>query len=115
MVLAQELLDTWPDHDAAVAAFVVTHHNLADLHLRAARPDDAVALLCVVHDRMQATIADESLDMALRRTALRHSRQTFSELLLFSQKHGSHPKIAAALARGIPGAGRCAAAEFPLH
>jgi hypothetical protein len=114
-VLALDMFDTWPDHDAAVAAFVVAHHNLADLHLREARVDEAADLLCRAHERLQATIADTRLELPLRRTALRHSRQTYTELLHFSQKHEGHPQVSAILARGNHGFGSSAAAEYPLH
>ena len=33
LALAQVLLERWGDPDEAVAAFVISHHNLADLHL----------------------------------------------------------------------------------
>ena len=115
MILAHDMFETWADHDAAVAAFVVAHHNMADLQLREARIDEAATLLCIAHERLQATISDENIAQALRQTALRHSRQTLSELLHFSQKYGNHPKVAAMLAHGNPGFGNPAAADFPLH
>ena len=34
LALAQVLFERWADADEAVAACVISHHNLADLHLR---------------------------------------------------------------------------------
>lgn len=34
LALAQVLLERWGDPDEAVMAFVISHHNLADLHLQ---------------------------------------------------------------------------------
>lgn len=36
LALAQVLLERWGDADEAVMAFVISHHNLADLHLQLA-------------------------------------------------------------------------------
>ena len=38
MPLAQVLFERWSDADEAVAACVISHHNLADLHLRLNQP-----------------------------------------------------------------------------
>ncbi|BCD86812.1 hypothetical protein PSm6_32190 [Pseudomonas solani] len=89
---AQMLLERWPDADQAVAAFVVSHHNLADLHLMLGQPEETAENLCTCHERLLQVLRDTSLPEALRDVALRHSRCTYSSLLQFIQEHGAYPR-----------------------
>ncbi|MDU9410783.1 tetratricopeptide repeat protein [Pseudomonas sp. zfem005] len=89
---AQMLLERWPDADQAVAAFVVSHHNLADLHLMLGQPEETAENLCTCHERLLQVLRDTSLPESLRDVALRHSRCTYSSLLQFIQEHGAYPR-----------------------
>lgn len=89
---AQVLFGRWPDHNLAVAAFVISHHNLADLHLTLGQPEKAAENLCVSHERLLQTISDIEQPQALRDIALHHSRRTYIELLQFIAEHGAFPR-----------------------
>jgi Fe-Mn family superoxide dismutase len=52
LALAQVLFERWHDVDEAVAAFVIAHHNLADLHLRLNQPQESADYLCAAHQRL---------------------------------------------------------------
>ena len=54
------------DADEAVAACVISHHNLADLHLRLNQPEESAEYLCAIHQRLLQTMQDERLRPALR-------------------------------------------------
>ncbi len=41
LALAQVLFERWPDADEAVAACVISHHYLADLHLILVQPEES--------------------------------------------------------------------------
>lgn len=43
LALAQVLFERWADADEAVAACVISHHNLADLHLRLNQPEESAS------------------------------------------------------------------------
>ncbi|WP_394561586.1 tetratricopeptide repeat protein [Aquipseudomonas alcaligenes] len=89
---AQVLYGRWPDHDMAVAAFVISHHNLADLHLTLGQPEEAAENLCASHERLLQTLADAALHEGLRSAAMHHSRRTYLELLQFIGEHGAFPR-----------------------
>ncbi|WP_236207777.1 tetratricopeptide repeat protein [Pseudomonas tohonis] len=89
---AQMLLERWSDPDQAVAAFVVSHHNLADLHLMLGQPEETAENLCACHERLLQVLRDPGLPETLRDVALRHSRCTYSSLLQFIQEHGAYPR-----------------------
>lgn len=89
---AQLLFGRWGDHDMAVAAFVISHHNLADLHLTLGQFEAAAENLCTCHERLLRTLADSSLPEALRNAAMHHSRRTYLELLHFISEHGAFPR-----------------------
>ncbi|AKK00241.1 hypothetical protein VM99_19965 [Pseudomonas chlororaphis] len=92
LALAQVLFERWPDADEAVAASVVSHHNLADLHLCLNQPEESVEYLCAIHQRLLQTMQDERLAPALRAAALRQSHKTYVELLNFISEHGEYPR-----------------------
>ena len=69
LALAQVLFERWQDADEAVAACVISHHNLADLHLRLKQPQESAEYLCAIHQRLLQTCQDERLSPALREAA----------------------------------------------
>ena len=92
LALAQVLFERWSDADEAVAAFVISHHNLADLHLRLNQPEESAEYLCAVHQHLLQTLQDERLALELRQAALRQSSKTYVELLNFIGEHGEYPR-----------------------
>jgi hypothetical protein len=102
LAVAQRLFMRWPDADEAVAALVIAHHNLADLHARMRHMDEAADNLCTAHRCLLQAMADAHLDPALREAALRHSKKTFAELERFSRECGRHPDVMRALSRPRP-------------
>jgi tetratricopeptide (TPR) repeat protein len=98
LALAQILFERWGDPDEAVSAFVVSHHNLADLHLRLRQPEESAEYLCLAHEQLLAAAGQQSLPPALRDAAFRHSNRTYTELLGFIAVHGEYPRTASLLA-----------------
>ncbi|TLX53451.1 hypothetical protein DN824_15660 [Stutzerimonas nosocomialis] len=92
LALAQVLFDRWPDPDEAVAAYVISHHNLADVHLRLEQPEESAEYLCAIHERLLESLVDERLSPALRQAVLRHSGHSYRELLGFVARHGHYPR-----------------------
>ena len=92
LALAQVLFDRWRVADEAVAAYVISHHNLADLHLSLGQPEESAEYLCTVHQRLLNVIQDPQMAPALRQAALRHSNKTYSELLGFVGQYGEYPR-----------------------
>ncbi|MBD1553335.1 tetratricopeptide repeat protein [Pseudomonas typographi] len=114
---AQTLLERWPDPDEAVAACVVSHHNLADLHLRLGQPEESAEYLCAIHQRLLLATQDPRLGPALRQAALRHSGHTYTELLAFIREHGEYPRTTRLLAGNLDTTGYTALAPKrpPTH
>ncbi|KQQ67654.1 hypothetical protein ASF84_00465 [Pseudomonas sp. Leaf127] len=92
LALAQVLFERWADPDEAVAACVISHHNLADLHLSLGQPEESAEYLCAIHQRLLQAMQDSRLPDALRQAALRHSNKTYAELLGFISEHGEYPR-----------------------
>ncbi|MBD8491894.1 tetratricopeptide repeat protein [Pseudomonas syringae] len=92
LALAQVLFERWADPDEAVAACVISHHNLADLHLSLGQPEESAEYLCAIHQRLLQTLQDPRLPDALRQAALRHSNKTYAQLLSFISEHGEYPR-----------------------
>ena len=86
------LFERWADADEAVAACVISHHNLADLHLRLNQPEESAEYLCAIHQRLLQTMQDSRLSPQLREAALRQSSKTYVELLNFISDHGEYPR-----------------------
>ena len=101
LALAQVLFERWSDADEAVAACVISHHNLADLHLRLNQPEESVEYLCAIHQRLLHTMQNDRLVPALRQAALRHSSKTYVELLSFIGEHGEYPRSSLLLKNGV--------------
>ncbi|MGV6397222.1 tetratricopeptide repeat protein [Pseudomonas caspiana] len=92
LALAQVLFGRWPNPDEAVAACVISHHNLADLHLSLGQPEESAEYLCAIHQRLLQVVQDQRLPPSLRQAALRHSSKTYAELLSFISEHGEYPR-----------------------
>jgi len=92
LALAQVLLERWSVPDEAVAAFVISHHNLADLHLALKQPEESAEYLCAAHQRLLHVIQNSHLQPALRQAAFNHSHKTYAELLGFINEHGEYPR-----------------------
>jgi hypothetical protein len=75
------------DAVAAVAAYVVTRHNLADLCLRLDRPEEAAAHLLAAHARIAGIIDDGSLPWSLRAAAIRNRNRAREALAEFADQH----------------------------
>lgn len=92
LALAQVLFERWSVADEAVAAFVISHHNLADLHLALKQPEESAEYLCSAHQRLLLAIQTPRLSPALRQAAFNHSHKTYAELLGFINEHGEYPR-----------------------
>ena len=112
LALAQVLFERWRDADTAVAAYVVSQHNLADLNLKLGHPEDALGHLCSCHEFLLSSISNETLSPALREAALHHSSRTYSCLLRFTMEHGTYPRSDGLLGRN-PGETSLAACSTP--
>lgn len=98
---AQVLFERWPNPDEAVAACVISHHNLADLHLRLHQPEESAEYLCAIHQYLLQAAQDLRLKPELRQAALRHSAKTHTELLAFIDEHGEYPRTTRLLYSGV--------------
>jgi len=76
------------DAVAAIAAYVVTRLNLADLCLRLDRSDEAAVHLQEMQARLEAIIDDAGQPWTLRSAALRNSRRAQDAVLSFVAEHG---------------------------
>ncbi|MBY4673877.1 DUF2753 domain-containing protein [Burkholderia multivorans] len=102
LLIARQLLVAPPPGRAedCVAALVVSHHNLADLHFEYGDVDTAASHLCCAHEALLALILNSDRDISLRQAALRHSRETHLALISHVSTHGPHPLITRALRSG---------------
>lgn len=100
LALAQVLFERWADADEAVAACVISHHNLADLHLRLNQPEESAEYLCAIHQRLLQTMQDPRLSPSLREAALRQSSKTYDRAAEFHQRSRRIPTHSSA-------AGKC--------
>lgn len=108
LAIARQLIDTaplsprsaLPRAEDCVAALVASWHNLATL--LAVRGDFARAAqhLCDAHEAVVALYLDTHRGGALRRAALRHSRETHLALVYHEKEHGPHPLTTRALRAG---------------
>lgn len=104
LAIAQTLLQGRPqdalDDEDCVAAFVVTHLNLADWHRDAEQAHAALGHICAAHRTLMAVLRDEHASPALQQAACRHSRETHAALIEHLANHGSHPDAVLALRAG---------------
>lgn len=93
--LAGPLLHSQPDH--CMAAWVVSHHNIADILVQRQQLPLALDYLCDAHvglTRLENTHASNPL---VQQAALRHQRETHGALRQWQSQHGSAAYIDAAL------------------
>jgi hypothetical protein len=74
-----------------IAAFVVTHHNLADLFRQSGCLEKSIAHLCDAHETVFQLSHHKKVSM--RELAQRHLKVTYQELIIFTQLHGNHFRI----------------------
>jgi hypothetical protein len=100
--IAHRLIERPPQGRAGdcMAALVVSHHNLADLHAELGDIDSAAEHLCRAHETLIHLFLDVSRDRNLQQAALRHSRETHFALLNHVRAHGPHPLVTRALGAG---------------
>lgn len=103
LALAQVLFERWRDADAAVAALVVSQHNLADLQVTLGHPEEAAEHLCACHEYLLRCMNSAQLAPDLRQAALDHSRHTYVSLLNFVAEHGAYPRTDRVLGAHAPG------------
>lgn len=119
LALAQVLFERWRDPDAAVAAFVVSQHNLADLQLAIGYPEGAAEHLCACHEHLLRCAVAQHLSPALRQATLNHSRRSYSGVLNFVAEHGAYPRtdrlLDACASGDMPTAARPAPANRQYH
>ncbi|OZI67917.1 DUF2753 family protein [Bordetella genomosp. 1] len=80
------------DPDPALAALVISHHNLADMFEAQGAPDTAAAHLCLAYEALIHAIEDEGLAHPWRDAAWRHARIALEQLQRFLQRHPGHPR-----------------------
>lgn len=114
LALAQVLFERWQDADEAVAALVISHHNLADLHLRLQQPQESAEYLCAIHQYLLRASQTPRLAQPLRQAALRHSARTYTELLSFIGEYGQYPRTERLLFRQEPPAALLAGQDNAL-
>ncbi|WP_334108572.1 hypothetical protein [Methylobacillus sp.] len=71
--------------DQILAAYVVSHHNLADAHIRQGDVHTAACRLCEVHRCLSCICSDPAFHGELRDAAQRHGRHTYHALLTFNR------------------------------
>lgn len=99
LALSRVLFERWHDADEAVAAYVISHHNLADVHLRLKQPEESAEYLCAIHEHLLQCLIDARLTPELRQACLRHSRHSYVEILHFIRAHGDTPRMRRVLKR----------------
>lgn len=85
---AERLLADSPDIDDAIAAYVTTRHNLADLFDVIDEPERALEHLKAAHARLLRLLADADGASPCHLAARRHCHRTRTELLRFALSHG---------------------------
>lgn len=111
-LLAGPLLAQQPDH--CLAAWVVSHHNLAELLSLRQQHALAIDYLCEAHQGLL------DLDRAchgtpeIRSAAWRHMRETHGALLQWQRQHGSQPQVDAVLQASARAFGSLASTH-PAH
>lgn len=100
--VALSLADTFPgrsdDADAALAALVVSHHNLVELHERAGQTESAAAHVCQAHELLYEIALDPAMTARWRDAAWQHGRVTYAALLQFLRMNPYHERARRAAA-----------------
>ncbi|MDM0020488.1 hypothetical protein [Variovorax saccharolyticus] len=82
-----------------MAALVVSHLNLADIHADRGDIEAALRRRCEAHGHLMRLAA--SGDAARQQAALQHSRHTHAALLEHVARHGAHPLVTRTLGAGV--------------
>ncbi len=85
---AERLLNDWADGNDAMAAYVTTRLNLADLFDSIDEPERALRHLKTAHARLLRLVAQAGDQPARLLSALRHCQRTRTELLRYALVHG---------------------------
>lgn len=99
--VAEQLLSTDMEPDAAVAAYTVSRLNLAEAYDRAGNAEHAARELVGIHLRLLKMALDPTLSQDWRDAALCHSQRSHLELQHFLRTH-EHPGIARLLQASHP-------------
>ncbi len=86
LALAQVLFERWANADEAVAACVISHHNLADLHLRLNQPEESAEYLCAIHQRLLQAMQDAAPEPAAARGGAAPEQQDLRRTVEFHQR-----------------------------
>ncbi len=78
---AEKLLDHWLEPGDAVAALVVSYHNLADLYFRQGHDQAALSSLQTVHQMLMRRLRRENVEPARRNALMQGISRTYPELL----------------------------------
>lgn len=95
--IARELAGRCADADQALAALVISYHNLVDFCRQQQFLDTAANLVCSIHHQLCLIAANPECHSSWRDAALRHSKYTHRELCRYVELHGDHPKVSATL------------------
>lgn len=85
---AERLLSDWADGNDAMAAYVTTRLNLADLFDSIDEPERALCHLKTAHARLLRLVAQAADQPARLLSALRHCQRTRTEMLRYALVHG---------------------------
>lgn len=113
-LLAGPLLAARPDD--CLAAWVVSHHNLAELLALRHQPALAIEYLCEAHQGLLDLAGAQGGTPGIRHAAWRHLRETHAALLRWQHAQGPQPQVEAALqatARALDGSGTAMQAPAP--
>ena len=80
--------------DDRVAAYVVTHLNLADVSVQENYGELALDYLCRAYRALATLIADQQAAISLRQSAFRHIRELRAALARFSAGHADQARLA---------------------
>lgn len=86
---AKTLFAAWFDPHEAIAAVVISHHNLADLYLAEGNTDQAEAELRQAHQFIHDALLDPNCDLERKDALLHGGRRTYLALLDHIKTHGS--------------------------
>lgn len=98
-LMAGPELAATPGH--CLAALVVAHHNLSDVHRRGGNLAAALEHLCLPHDALTVIVMDPETPRQVRLAAVAHLRETGFALLHWQSCHGTCARTNALLRDGL--------------
>jgi len=90
-------LEDGVEDDDRIAAFVVSHLNIADCYAEMDQPARAAECLCCAHHKLMALLDGDAVPQSLQIIASRQLRQTYAAMSEYRARHGAHPQIEQAL------------------